>query len=162
MASTLKIREQILRQLEKENGHIDPADVVAAARDPHHPLHDDFNWVDKDAAHEYRLHQARLLIRSCRLNFTVDEHPIRVPAYVKDFRHDGTGGYAAIMEVRKDEDVARATVVDAMQRVINAVRRAKTLALILGIEDELASIDKLAGGVVVRVSRVEDQPQGEA
>jgi hypothetical protein len=159
--STLEQRQTILRGLQKDAGHVDPEDVVKAARAEDHPLHDDFEWADEAAAHKYRLQQAARLIRSVRLNVTVRDIPIMCPAYVRDLRTDGRG-YRAIMEVRNEEDIARQTVIDAMQRVNGAVRRAKTLAIILGVEDLIARIDELAGAVTSRVRTASDQSEGVA
>lgn len=48
-------------------GSATPADVVAAARDPGHPLHPVFVWDDDAAAEKYRQHQARMLMNSVRV-----------------------------------------------------------------------------------------------
>lgn len=52
-----------LTRLSLENDGLRPSDVVAAAMDKSSPLHDQFEWDNKKAGHEYRLIQARKLIR---------------------------------------------------------------------------------------------------
>ena len=54
------------KELEKirKKGDLTAEAVVDAARDESSPMHDDFEWDDSKAAHEYRLVTARTLIRS--------------------------------------------------------------------------------------------------
>ena len=47
--------------------------VLDAARDPESPIHDGFEWDDTKAAEEFRLTQARLIIRSLRIEILTDE-----------------------------------------------------------------------------------------
>lgn len=46
------------------SGELTPDRVVADARDPNSPLHPLFEWNETEAAHQYRLVQARSLIRA--------------------------------------------------------------------------------------------------
>ena len=56
--------KQELEQIRKANdGELRPADVVEFARNPDTALHSRFTWDDDKAAAEYRLWQARELIR---------------------------------------------------------------------------------------------------
>src|SRR5690606_11240128 len=68
----------------RDNGELRPSAVVEAARDKRNPLHSQFEWDDKVAAHEYRLSQARALIR--RFEFEIpgeDGEPmVRTRAFV--------------------------------------------------------------------------------
>lgn len=159
--TTSQAKIELLRTLESERGRLDPEDVVEAARDPESVLHNDFEWDDTEAARQHRLNQARRVIRSVRLNVTVNRIPLSVPAYVRDLSGD-VPGYRNILEVRNNEDAARATVIDAMQRVTNAVKRAKTLAAALGLAEDLNHIDDLATGIIGRVRNLDDQPEGRA
>lgn len=51
-----------LRQQQK--GELQPQDVLHDARNPNSPLHGFFEWSDTKAAEQYRLQQARGLIRA--------------------------------------------------------------------------------------------------
>jgi hypothetical protein len=54
-----------LEQLRAEaGGELTPDRVIADARNPNSPLHTLFEWNDSEAAHQYRLVQARALIRA--------------------------------------------------------------------------------------------------
>jgi hypothetical protein len=58
---------ELLRLSEGDLGALRPADVVRAARSRRNPLHQFFEWDDTQAAAQYRLEQARHLIRSVRV-----------------------------------------------------------------------------------------------
>lgn len=153
-----KITER-LRELEQENGRLLPLDVVNAARDPDSPLHSHFEWNDSDAAEKYRLMQARTLIRSVRIEITVRDVPLSCVGYIRDPEADANeAGYRNIVKLRDEEDVARAAIVDEMKRVSNAIRRAKIVAAVLGLIDDIEQIDRLARDVVARVEPSTPEP----
>lgn len=68
---------------EKFKGEITPEDILADARNDNSPLHSFFEWDDGAAAHQYRLQQARGLIRSVVAIYTQEDRPAtRIKAYV--------------------------------------------------------------------------------
>jgi len=141
-----------LRGIEDEGGRIAPADVVAAARAPESPLHGFFEWDDSEAAHRYRLDQARSLIRRVVVEVVVRDVSITVPAYIRDPEAEAhAAGYRQTQAVRRDADVARAALVEEMKRVSSAVRRAKALAAVLGVAEDIEAIETMAAGVSRRV-----------
>lgn len=72
---------ELLRQQAK--GELTPKDVVDDARNHNSPLHSFFEWNDGDAAEQWRLQQARGLIRSVVAIYTDDTQPaVRTRAYV--------------------------------------------------------------------------------
>lgn len=148
-----------LREMEKD-GRLTPAEVLEEARNPDSPLHDQFNWNDTEAAEKYRLGQASRLIVRLRVNVTVHSVPVRAPVYVRD--PEVAGSFRNIETIRSHEDASRAVIVDEMKRVTNAVRRAKTVAAVLGLTDEISQIDALASSIVSRVADIGDHPQGAA
>ena len=78
-------KREILESIAKSNGgRLTPELVVAAARDPEHPLHSEFDWDDESAAHQHRLAIARRIIRSVRINVVVQNRVIPVCCYVHD------------------------------------------------------------------------------
>lgn len=58
-------------------GELTPADVVEDAKNPNSPLHPFFEWSDTKAAREYRLQQARGLIRSIVAIYVSPNEPAR-------------------------------------------------------------------------------------
>lgn len=72
--------DQLRRQCK---GELTPEDVVEDAKDPSSPLHGFFEWSNTKAAHQYRLQQARGLIRSVVAVYVSETEPaIRQRAYV--------------------------------------------------------------------------------
>jgi hypothetical protein len=63
----------IIIELEKirinNDGKLKPVDVVKNAKNPQSPLHKYFVWDDTKAAHEYRLWQARELIKKIEITY---------------------------------------------------------------------------------------------
>lgn len=66
----------------QNNGEITPEAIVEAARLRSSPLHGCFEWDDTVAAREYRLSQARYLIRSVVVETPTSDGPIEFRAYV--------------------------------------------------------------------------------
>lgn len=67
---------QHLELLRKEQkGELTPVDVLKDARNPNSPLHPFFEWSDGEAAEQYRLSQARGLIRAVVAVYVSDDKP---------------------------------------------------------------------------------------
>lgn len=67
---------QHLELLRKQcKGELTPKDVVEDARNDNSPLHAYFEWDDGEAAENYRLQQARGLIRAVVAIYTDDKKP---------------------------------------------------------------------------------------
>lgn len=72
---------ELLRK--KQKGELTAQDVLDDARNPNSPLHSFFEWDDGEAAEQYRLQQARGLIRSVVAIYTFDDKPaVKTRAYV--------------------------------------------------------------------------------
>ncbi len=80
--ATWKAKEAAVRALEN-NGTVDPADLITAARNPNHPCHDDFTWDVEAAAMERWRDQARRLIRKCKFAVVVEDITTPVVRYVE-------------------------------------------------------------------------------
>jgi hypothetical protein len=70
---TEQIRTALQVLADRHGGYLSPSRIVEAARDPSSILHDEFNWDDDDAANQYRIAQARALVR--RVRFTLVRQP---------------------------------------------------------------------------------------
>jgi hypothetical protein len=112
-----------LERLYDRDGFLTPEQVVTEATDAAHPLHRCFEWDDTEAGRRYRLHQAGLLIRSCRI--TVDTAPEitkRVRSYVNlPNEEGGRGTYVATRDALTDN--RRDVVLTQVMRDIAALRR---------------------------------------
>lgn len=123
-------------------GEIEPAAVVEAARSKKSPLHDRFEWDDSVAGHQYRLQQARHLIKLLRID-RPEKAETRTVAFVRNPAvPPQEQGYIHLHRVPKSSETARQVVLAEMARVTSALNRARGIAGELGLEgvfDELIS-----------------------
>lgn len=109
------LRSELLA-VREQYGELTPANVVDAAREDDHPLHDRFEWDDEVAGEKYRLSQARQLIRVVKETYT--DRAGR-PADVRTFhaipRPQGGMAYEPLDEVVKD-DIASQILLRTMER----------------------------------------------
>ena len=96
-------------------------EVVEFASDPSTALHDRFVWDDGAAAHQYRLEQARKVIRVTVEVMKDDKPPVRLYVSLESDRQKG-GGYRHITEVCSDEEMY-AELVDQSRREMQAFQR---------------------------------------
>lgn len=83
MAAAKTVGEHIEGLRRHFQGELTPEDILDDAKHDNSPLHDYFEWSDTAAAHQYRLQQARGLIRSVVAVFIRDDQPaVRTKAYV--------------------------------------------------------------------------------
>jgi hypothetical protein len=135
----IQSRLEKLAQLNK--GRLTPEGVVREAKDPKSPLHDQFDWNDSTAAHQYRLSQARDLIRSVRIEVTTDQRVVSTVRYVRDPEADAREqGYVDVAKLRGEDDLAREALMLELTRVEGAMDRASSIAISLGLEAELSSL----------------------
>jgi hypothetical protein len=99
-----------LRTIAKMNdGLLKAKDVVEAARPVKSPLHSKFTWDDSEAASEYRLEQARRLIRTTIQYIEVggENQSFRVFCSLTPDRENEGGGYretTAVLANRRFRD----------------------------------------------------------
>lgn len=66
------------------NGRLLPEDVVDAARNPNSVLHNYFTWDDSEAAHQFRLQEARALIKRVKVDLIREDNTVvRVPSFIR-------------------------------------------------------------------------------
>ena len=113
MASAAVTQElEIIRK--QHRGILRPADVVAFARDPQTALHAEFEWDDSKAAVQYRLEQARQIIRCAVRVVSEDSPPIR--AYVSLHNDRRTGdSYRNLLDVMSEPGLRRQLLAQAMR-----------------------------------------------
>lgn len=85
-----KYGEAINTIIEGNNGQIDPEDIVEKAKRKNSPLNDFFEWDDEKAANNYRVDQARYLLRSIEVVILRGDTEMNVRAFhnVKIVRED--------------------------------------------------------------------------
>jgi hypothetical protein len=132
-------------------GELTPERVVELARSRSSPLHEMFEWDDEVAAHAHRLQQARAIIRSVRVEVTVDERVLSVPKYVHDPERDETGGYVETMAVASKRSVAARVLRQEFARAVACLRRAQNVAAAMGMSDRVDELIRELSGAVQEV-----------
>ena len=103
-----------LKRIAADNdGVLLPEEVVASARPVSSPLHSRFEWCNSKAAHEYRLWQARHLIRVCVETIPQSNKPCEVFVSLTPDRVREDGGYRVQTEVLSDKDLRAQLLADA-------------------------------------------------
>ena len=107
-----------LEQIRQMNGGLLQAeDVVKFARNKRTALHREFEWDDAKASAEFRLEQARRVIR---VSVTVlpsphsDQEPVRAYVSVASDRVQPGGGYRSFADVMTDDDMRLELVNEAI------------------------------------------------
>lgn len=105
-----------LRAIAAGNGGVlRPIDVISAAKLKNSALHDVFEWNDNKAAHEYRLEQARLLIRRTVMLLEVEGEEREVRMFVSLTTERGDeGGYRELMVVLNSPSLKEQMLADAL------------------------------------------------
>ena len=86
------IREEL--EAIAKSGVLTPEEVVQAARNPNSSMHDQFEWDDNEAAHRFRLSQARSLIKQITVEVVrTDLKKVVAPMFTQAPRKDGEGYY---------------------------------------------------------------------
>lgn len=133
-------RDAIREALDKlyvKHGTLTPDLVVRAARADTSPLHACFEWDDSAAAQSWREEQARVLIRSVRVEITTDTVTISTVRYVRDpSAKSDEQGYTSIDSLRDDKKSARAALLYECDRLLALMERVRGIAFALGLASE--------------------------
>ncbi len=111
--------EALAEITESAKGRLKPQDVVLAARPATSPLHRHFEWDDTVAADQYRLDQARSIIRIVRVVEPGNHEPSR--AYVSISDRAGTA-YRPIGDVKNSVDL-QARLLKQLDAELDAIQR---------------------------------------
>ena len=124
--------EALMAIANRNGGLITPALVLAKAKDPKSVLHGAFTWDDTEAAKKWRIHEAQVLIRRCRITVETSDEPVYAFIGVSTDRTDDS----ANNPYRLASDVAKAPDLMAVAEA-DAVRQLK------GVKDRYSHIRKL-------------------
>lgn len=166
MATIEQVEE--IKALMDPQGRVTPRQVVDAARDPSNPLNSHFTWDDSEAAEKHRENEARSLIRTARLQITIETRRFdvqtrvkKVPMFVRDpDSSSGEQGYRHISHLRQDPNASHEAVTAEFARAMAALRRAKKIAVALGTD--ASDIDDLVLQVAELNSRMAPAPEPDA
>lgn len=114
---TNTIIAELARIANDGGGILQPTAVVEAARPITSPLHSRFEWDDNKASHEYRLYQARQLIRVCVavIGNSPNVNGDRVWVSLKTDRIMEGGGYRPLVTVMSDKTLRLQLLEEAVQ-----------------------------------------------
>lgn len=121
-----------LEVIREKKGNIEPEYVVAAAKSRRHVLHKCFEWRDDEAAKQFRLGQARTLIRSVRV-VMVDgpKEPVRVYGTTRveatDRKKDTKLAYERIDLQMADPDQRPQVIQRALNELLAVQRKYRAL-----------------------------------
>lgn len=138
-------RELTRIQKQKHDRIITAEDVVKAAAKKNSPLHCYFDWDDSSAAHKYRLHQARSLLVSYKLE-QGEPHATRTRVSLLQDRTLPGGGYRLIEDVLSNEDLRREYARTALSEFKNWEERFSTFTNLF--ESELIEIERALQSIV--------------
>ncbi len=114
--------DELERIRTRNNGRLDPKEVVEESRDPSAPLHPAFEWDDAKAAGAYRIGQAAHMIRHIDV---VVEKPEGQPQPIRAFvsvKRDEDRSYTSVQHALSDADL-RAQVVSQAWAELEAWRK---------------------------------------
>lgn len=95
-----------LEKIRKQAGELKPEPIVEAATPEDHPLHSRFEWDNSIAGHQYRLEQARMLIRQVRIEFVDSKEKVTTIRAYQAVRNEKAPGYTYV----PSEEVAASPV----------------------------------------------------
>lgn len=111
---TDRITQELRRIAQANGGILLPEQVVAAARPKASPLHSRFCWDDTKAAEQWRLWQARMLIRVTVNVMPETGEAERIWVSLKSDRDEATG-YRAMVDVLSDDNMRAQLLEDALE-----------------------------------------------
>ncbi len=113
--------DAVIKKLKKD-GKLTASGILAEASNPKSPLHSLFEWDDKKAAREYRLQQARQLIKKANIHITEDKEKI---VHIPVIR--GEGEYREAQTVVHIPSEFEAAMSEALRRLTSAELAVKIL-----------------------------------
>lgn len=137
-----ELQNELRRIADDHGGTLRAEDVVEAAKDEASILHSKFKWDDTEAAHLYRLQQARQLIRVVVQFVGPAEVAQRTRVFVSltPDRHRGGEGYRFIADVMNDDELRRQLVIDALKELHRIEQRYGELKELAAVFEEIRKI----------------------
>lgn len=133
-------REAIAARLEKiaslNGGRLTPDAVLKDAKSASSPLHDQFEWNDSAAAVQWRLAQARELIRSVKVEVQTESRIVSTVRYVRDPSAGEEQGYVDVNKLRGERDLAVDALLSELKGARALLERAYSLAEALGLSND--------------------------
>ena len=134
-----------LQELRDKNNGLTASIVIEEAKHKTSVLHGAFEWDDSKAAHEWRLHSARHLMRSVEIVITKEEGGIRsLPAFVFVKTDDGPR-YETLAVVQSDEELRKQVIERASKEFDQWAKRYEEYEEFLGVFKAFDKTRKILG-----------------
>jgi hypothetical protein len=135
-----------IERLAKQNGQrVDAAMVLESASDPTSPLHDEFTWDDTEAARQFRLEQARELVRSIRVTFETPERKevtINVMTTVASLDHAQRSDYVPLAFAMSRTDLRQEVLARAIKELESFKQKYEHLSELAEVIDAIDGVSK--------------------
>ena len=138
------ISEELEQIRQANNGLLDPVMVVEYSKDKNTLLHDKFEWNNIKAGNQWRLHQARQIIR---LELTVvnsgkgKEVPTRTYVSLQTDRKSDPGrGYRTMIDVMSDADLTKQLLAEAKTDMDRFRTKYRTLTVLSNVFAAMAQV----------------------
>jgi hypothetical protein len=107
-----------LMMIYERDGALNPQAVVEAAHNKNSALHDHFQWDNSAAAHQYRLEQARKLIRvAVTVIPALSNEPVKQFVSISSLRGSEQGSYIATVDILSDPYKYELALRDALREL---------------------------------------------
>jgi hypothetical protein len=136
---SLNIKQELLRIADQHGGMLRAEDVVHDAERGESPLHDCFQWNNSVAAHQFRLMQARSLIRVSVEYLSSEPTLSRVFVSLSMDRYPG-GGYRITTSVLDNVNNRSVMLRDALAELRRIETKYRALNELTQVWDALGSI----------------------
>ena len=154
----MRKREEYVSELQQSvaqhNGMLRPEDVVEFAKSPATALHTCFTWDDTQAAHNWRLVQARQIIRVSVIVSPGDpKEKVRAFVSLKENRYNDEG-YRSLISVMSDGDLRQVLLTEAMMEMQSFMDKYENLKELASVFAEMQKVVKRP-----RKSKTTQQPK---
>lgn len=138
----MSIEEELEEIAKKADGILYPAAVVEYARNPETALHGEFTWNDTIAAEQWRIQQARQIIRVRIVSQA--NNPVTIRAYVSlsEDRQNPGGGYRRFQDVMADPELRRQYLRQALKEVEHWRQKFKSLEELDPVFSAIAEVEE--------------------
>ena len=120
--------KRVLEGLRDKQGRLTAHALVRAAKNPKHPLHNEFEWDDAKAAYANRIDRANELIRYVTVVVVDRTQTIVTPFYVRDPQKRGDEpGMIAINSAMINRREATAIMMAELARCEQSIKRARAV-----------------------------------
>lgn len=123
-------RQEVARELDKiakrHGGYCTAEQVLEDSTPDEAPLHDHFEWVEGVAAHQWRLKQARSLLRVTVYLRKTDDGRVRVPVFTSLPSDRGVNGYRPTESILGDPSMLLERDLDVLRRCEAILARANS------------------------------------